>query len=515
MLVNSAPNVLVGCMDALKKGGAARWSRRMTWSVLVLSTILVSSYAHVKAGFTLPIPWNDEPWYAWSSISLAENNTFFSESLNPERVLPLIPMYQVPLAIFFKATGFSFSLARWVSWAFMAMAYVGVLWLVKSRPLPFVSAAVSSLFFLGASSVVAGNMVRPEAMVWAFAVWSFVLIDRGQWWKALSLGAIGAWIHQIGMVFFAGVLFIFIQWVMKEKGRICPSRSDWVVVVLALAALAGQVLYVLHFWSLFWLDINSATSESFQNNIVDRFFFSNKTPWLAVYAGLVGLGLCAFRRLLVPVVLGGCAYVSMLIRPQMWYEIYNQMAFMWLTLTISWTLCWGAEWLLTTRAGGWKRWRTNAVWVIIAFGAGLLPMMRICYDHGFVTGPNNYPAKLGWGWGMKIDSQPYITEQDIQIITQQIEKHVVEGKKHRVFFMPEGDALFFHGRMPSNTIPYQGVYTKVKGDMAVFRLSRHQPNWMRDQHLMKYLRIYGGEGLKPFYERDVTEKWIFIPPTQE
>ena len=488
--------------------------RRGAWLGVAAATLLISAYAHVKAGYTLPIPWNDEPWYAWSSISLAESHTFFSESLNPERVLPLVPMFQVPLAIIYKIAGFSFALTRWVSWGWMALAYLGVLLLVKSRPLPLLSAAVASLFFFGASSVVAGNMCRPEAMVWAVAVWSFVLADRGQWWKALSMAVIGAWIHQIGMVFFAGVLFLFLQWALRAKERIRPSRSDWVVMALALVALAGQALFIWHFWTWFWADFGEASKESLQQNLAGRIFFSNKTPWLAAYAGLFGLGIWGFRRLLVPMVLGGCAYVSMLVRPQMWYEIYNQMAFMWLALAIPWTLWWAAEWVFKTRIGRLKPWAHTGI-MIMAFGAGLLPMLKMCYAHGFVTGPNHYPAKLGWGWGMQMDSHPYITEQDIHAISREIEKHVVPGKKQRVFFMPEGDALFFHGRMPSNTIPYQGVYTEVKGDMAVFRLSRHQPNWMRDQHVMKYLRLYGGEGLEPFYERDGTEKWIFIPPKAE
>jgi hypothetical protein len=488
--------------------------RRVAWIALAAATLLISAYAHFKAGYTLPIPWNDEPWYAWSSISLAENNTFFSESLNPERVLPLVPMFQVPLAIVFKIAGFSFALTRWMSWAWMALAYLGVLVLVRSRPLPLLSAAVVSLFFFGASSVVAGNMCRPEAMVWSIAVWSFVLADREQWWKALSLAAIGAWAHQVGMVFFAGVFFLFFQWALKAKARIRPSRSDWAVMALALVALAGQALFIWHFWTWFWADFGEASKESLQQNLAGRIFFSNKTPWLAAYAGLFGLALWRFRRLLVPVVLGGCAYVSMLVRPQMWYEIYNQMAFMWLAVTIPWALFSMAEWFINHGAKPLRPWLKTGL-LMMAFAVGALSMLNMCYAHGFVTGPNNYPAKLGWGWGMQVDPHPYLTEQDIQTISREIEKHAVTGKKQRVFFMPEGDALFFHGRMPANTIPYQGVYTEVRGDMAVFRLSRHQPNWMRDQHVMKYLRLYGGEGLEPFYERDGTEKWIFIPPKAE
>ena len=148
----------------------------------------------------------------------------------------------------------------------------------------------------------------------------------------------------------------------------------------------------------------------------------------------------------------------------------------------------------------------------MVFLAGLLPFLRFSYDNGFITGPHNYPEKLGWGWGMRMDATPYLTEQDIQRVVQEIEKYTADGKRHRVFFMPEGDGLFYHGKLPANVIPYQGVRTSELGDMAVFRFSRHFPDWWRDQHALKYLRMYAGEGLAPFYERDGTESWILVPP---
>lgn len=480
------------------------------WVALASATLMIFAYAHVKAGFTLPNPWNDEPWYLWSTISLAENNTFFSESLNPERVVPLSPAYQVPMALLFKVTGFSFGLARWVSWGYMALAYLGVLWLVKSRPLPLLSAGVASLFFLGASSVVAGNMCRPEAMVWAIAVWSFVLADRGSGWKALSLAGIGAMVHQVGVMFFAGVLFVALWQAWPFGVRCRPRGTDWLAIGLAVAILIGQGLFLWQHWEWVLADSRSAAGESMGPGIFRSIFASNKTPWVGLSAGLVALSLWKLRSLLVPTVLGGISLATMLVRPQMWYEVYNQMAFMWLTLLIPWT-----GWLVAKVAmnrfapTGCARLRLGLC--LLAFGAGLLPMLKLGYAHGFITGPNHYPAKLGWGWGMRMDSAPYITEQDVSLVAQEIEKHVADGNMHRVFFMPEGDALFFVGKLPPNVVPYQGVRTSVQGDMAVFRLSRHPPEWWTIQHVKKTLALWGGDDLTPFYERDGTEKWILIP----
>jgi hypothetical protein len=348
-------------------------------------------------------------------------------------------------------------------------------------------------------------------MVWAIAVWSFSLLDRGCGWKALSLAGIGVMVHQIGAVFFAGVIFLFLWRVWETKGIQRPSRWDWIIIGLALLVLSGQLMFVWTNWESVRADNAAAMGESFQSTFASRVFLSNKTPWLGVYVVLVVLSLWKMSTLRVPLLMGSCAYMAILVRPQMWYEVYNQMAFMWLTLGIPWMMYWVVDMVLK-RGQYNKLARVRSGILLFIFGAGVLAMLKVCYGHGFVTGPNNYPAKLGWGGGMRMDPAPYITEPDINRVIQEIEKHVNNGQHHRVFFMPEGDGLFFYGRLPSNAIPYQGVRTSVRGDLGVFRLSRHPPQWWTDQYVKKFLKMYHGEWIAPFYERDGTEKWILIPP---
>ncbi len=481
------------------------------WSLVILGTVFLSAYAHVQAGFTLPTPWNDEPWYLWSSISMAENGTYFSESLNPDRVVLMSILYQAPLALLFKWIGFSFALARGVSWVYLMVSYAGVLVLVRRHSFPLISAAVASLFYLGSSAVVAGNMCRPEAMVWALVVWSYVCADHGDWWKAMALSGVAVLVHQVAIVYFAGVLFVFCLQMLESRKWIGPRRQDLFLLGVAGACLAGYLAVLLTHFHSAAADLLEAADEPFKQTLWERFFQSNKTPWLVGFGGLLILSQWRFRRLRLPVVLAGAAYAVMLLRPQMWYEIYNQMAFMWLTLILPWLAVSVMEIGMDCgerRVSG--RMRTAILLVVYLVSA--LPMLRMCYAHGFITGPRHYPAKLGWGSGMQMDSAPYITQQDIQAVTAEIHKHAEEGQSYRVFFMPEGDALFFHGKMPANTIPYQGVRTRVRGDMAVFRFSRHPPAWWTDQYVRKWWNQYGGDGIEPFHKRDGTERWYLIPP---
>ncbi len=490
---------------------AIRGGRPWAWFILAIGTILVSAYAHLQAGFTLPNPWNDEPWFLWSAISMAENGTYFSESLNPDRVVLMSILYQAPLALLFKLTGFSFSLARWVSWGYLMVSYAGILVLVSRRPFPLISAAVGSLFYLGASAVVAGNMCRPEAMVWAIVVWSFVAADRGHYWRAMALSGVAVLVHQVAIVFFAAHLWIYLVRMVESRKWIGPARGDGFVMAVAGGCLALYLSFLAVHFQTSLADLQEAAGEPFKQTLWERFFLSNKTPWLMGLGGLLGLSHWRFKRLSLPVVLAGGAFCVMLVRPQMWYEVYNQMAFMWLTLILPWLA------VLMVEAGmerrGWRAFSGVRTAILLAvYLAGVLPMLKLCYGHGFITGPRHYPAKLGWGSGMQMDPAPYITEQDIRTVLAEIKRHVADDRKYRVFFMPEGDALFFHGRMPSNAVPYQGVRTRVRGDMAVFRLSRHPPAWWTEQYVRKWLAEYGGGGIAPFYGRDGTEQWILIPP---
>ena len=445
----------------------------------------------------------------WSAVSLAEDSTFFSESLNPFRVVPMSPVFQVPMALLFKLAGVSFGLARGMSWAYMAVAYLGVLVLVARRPWPFIAAGVASLFFLGASTVVAANMVRPEAMVWALAVWACVCTDRGRSWSALAISGIGALIHPVGVIFFAGVLMLVMLDGWPRRRVLPPQGWDWPILITALAVLAGHLWFVCLNWGAVAADSQAAAND-LHGGILQRIFASNKTIWLALYGALAGASVWRLRELRVPVILGGCALATMVVRPQMWYEIYNQMGFMWLTLAVSWTLHGIAAWICSSHSGP-RAVPIRALVPALAFGLGLLPMLRFCQLNGFITGFHNYPAKLAWGWGMQMDPQPYMTAADIRAVVLEVERHVADGQKHRVFFMPEADAFFYREYLPTNVIAYQGVWTEEQADLAVFRLSRHPPRWWTDQYVMSHLQRYGGEGIAPFYERDGTEKWILVP----
>lgn len=479
--------------------------------LLFMATLGVAAWAHHRAGFTLPNPWNDEPWFLYSAISLAEQGTFFSESLNPDRVVPMSPVYQIPLALLFKLAGFSFALARWVSWFYMILALLGFYLLAMRRSVPLLAAAVTSLFFLSATPVVAGNMARPEAMLFAVATWSVLAVDCRRPWIAVSLAGVGVLIHPAGAFLFVVVLLLAIRCVYQEPARWWPGKLDVVVVAAACAMLLAQLAFMAQHTEHWASDAAAAADHPFKTTVGERVFSSNKTPWLLALVAMAALGWLRFEHLAVPATYGAGLFFIMLVRPQMWYEIYNVMAILLATLCVAWLGAEAGHRLLRSALVSRAKLPLRRAVPLLCACVVLLPLLRFSQAHGFVTGPRNYPAKLEWGWGMQMDPHPYLTEDDVQRVVAELERQMPSDRKVRVFFMPEGDALFFHGRLPNRAIPYMGVWTSVRGDMAVFRFSRHQPEWMREKHVEKYLRLYGGEGVPPFYERDGTEKWMVFP----
>lgn len=480
------------------------------WVLLVIGTIGISAYAHIRAGFTLPNPWNDEAWFLWPAVSFMEHNTLHSAYLNPDRLMSLWPVYQVPLGLLFKITGFSFELARWTSWFYLLLSYGGILALVRARPMPLLTSAITSLFFLGGSAVVAGNMGRPEAMVWALAVWSFVFLDRGHPWKALAFSFACAWAHQAGVFFCAGTWLCSLGMTFRSHLSWRLNPSDRILLGIAGAIGLAQGFFMLSNWSDYWIVTRSIMNESMGKGVFTRLLCSNKTPILAAHGTLLLVTAWRSPRLLPPVVLGGVAFSIMLIRNQMWYEIYNHMSFLLLALSIGWLVHalvqQLASRLLPRMGGGIRR-----ILPLAAMSLVLLPLLKFNYAHGFITGPRNYPDKLGWGWGMQVAKHPYMTEADITAVVRKIERHTAIGRPCRVFFMPEGDGLFYHGRLPANTQPYYGLAAQDKGDMAIVHVSRHQPEWWRKARVLQYIEQQEATSQPPFHVRENTEQWVWIP----
>ncbi|MDR0993541.1 MAG: hypothetical protein LBN38_03100 [Verrucomicrobiota bacterium] len=149
-----------------------------------------------------------------------------------------------------------------------------------------------------------------------------------------------------------------------------------------------------------------------------------------------------------------------------------------------------------------------------AYLIALSLLLVFCYRDGRITGPNHYPQKLEWGWGMKFDEADYMQAADIEAIEQALRPYATQTKTYRIMFMPDADALFCYGRFPSNVVPYQPIWTDIPPDLFLFRQSRHYPDWWRTQYVEAAALRYQITLDQPFYSRDGTEAWYLIDPAQ-
>lgn len=477
------------------------------WSI-GLGTILVSLWVHRLAGFTFPNPWNDEPWMLWGAVSFMEKCTPFSEYLNYARPIFAFPAYGVALGTLFKFTGFSFALARWTSWIGTMLAYLAVLRIARRQPFAPVAALVASLFFLGASAVIAGNMARPEAFVLLLAASAFCLLAEGQVWKGLAVSAGCGIFHVVGVFFFLGAAGTVAASALRERRLPRPARADWVFVAGAAVLVLAHFAVIATHWNYYLTDTRATVQVDSPGNSIARIFSSNMTPWYAVAVALGLFFLWKDPRRLPWIAFGGIGLLIPGLREQMWYDVYLQMGFLMLALALPL-----AGWLVVSMA--LRRWpaipaRFGQLARAAAYFALLGGMLLVCYRNGRITGPNHYPQKLEWGWGMRFDAADYMQPADVAAIAKALEPYANQPRTYRIYFMPDADALFIQGRFPANVIPYQAIWTDIAPDLFLFRRSRHFPDWWRIQYVEKAAQRFGLHLDQPFHSRDGTESWYLV-----
>ena len=476
------------------------------WTIAIV-TISISLWTHQLAGFTFPNPWNDEPWLLWGSVSFMENNSPFSEYLNFDRPVFAFPVYGITLGLLFKLTGFSFALARWISWGCTMVAYLALLRIIRRFPFSLVAVGIASLFFLGSSTVVAGNMARPEAFVLLLSSIAYLLLADQKYWKGLAVSAGCGLFHVAGIFFFLGAIGTVAMCSFRQRSFPLPSRSDWIVITISSLIVLAHVAIILTHWQYYWMDTKATVQVDPLGNAFSRLFFSPMTPWYVGAVLLAAVFLWKAPHDLPWIAFGGICLLIPGIRLQMWYSIYLQMGF--LMFAISLPL---ATWMIMThllpfQTHLWRLIRTSAYFTT------LFLLLVYSYRNGWITGPNHYPQKLEWGWGMKFDKADYMQPADISAIANALQPYASHSRIYRIYFMPDADALFCYGHLPTNVIPYQAIWTSTPADLFLFRLSRHYPDWWRTQYVEAAAHRKNISLDQPFYSRDGTESWYLFDAT--
>ncbi len=492
--------------------GASR-ARLAGWLYVAIwaGILLVSLHVHLRAGLTLPNPWNDEAWNLWQAKAVAETGTFDVPELNPDQPSMLYGGgYAVAAGLFMRLFGLSLETARHFSWLCLAGAWSLTALILRKLPARHLGLALGGLYFLAPVHVVAGNVARPEALVLLIATLGYGRLLAGAPLQAVFLCGLGVIVHPNALYFLLGVVACVALSPAWWRRLWRPTRVDGVVMALCLVPVAWSAWTILgiweHWFGFFRIQLeHNATYQPLDKLVEFRW-------WLAALAG----GALAARTLAMPAAFAWLTYglvalLAALMGGEMWYDVYKLTGFMAL-LTGGPVVLWQLGHRLAAR---WPARPAGRICAVAGWGAAALSLLALGnmnYRHGFIVGPRNYPQKLSWGWGMVMADPgvPYVTADDKRIVAELAMKAAGDHPAPVVEFPGTGDSFLFVQALPRPAMPRLRIQTEARSQAVVFHLSRYVPPWKADD-LRRHLPQWGIDEARPDYERDGTEKWYVRP----
>ncbi len=468
-------------------------SHSANWLLVVLvgGTIILSAWIHQLAGMTLPLPWDDEFSFVWPARAMAEHGTLHAPELNPERdIFWMPPGYAVALAGVFKVFGFSLPVARGFSWFCAAAALVVLVVFLARYPLRLLTSALLCWIFVNGAFVTIGNVARMDALCLLMGAGTLLLLQRERRWAGLAIAALAILVHPNGVYFGA----VAVAWILVDRGLQWgrPRGTDWVLLGIAGAAWAAYLAYVAAHWPSFQADMAMQFARKARRAPWTELMTATSLGVLGLYLVLGVLSLIRDRSRLLPLAFSGACFFLVLFGHEMWYEVFNSLAFFLLACSVLWAL--------------WDVLSRRRVVAVAATGLALLPMLLFFYRHGFIEGLRGFPRDMEWGWGMRMsDGADYFTRNDAEAIAAQLERYAAPGRMLRVQFYPRGDALLADRYLPKGFLPFFPHFTETKPDILIARKSRYIPTWVDKVRVQVFQQI--PEETEAFRERDETEMW--------
>ena len=460
----------------------------------------VSFGLHRAAGLTLPVPWNDEAWHAWEGHAFARDGSLLAPEINPER--PLVFKghgYSVFLGTIFKLFGFSLATARWSSWACSVAIFAFLLLIYGNLPRRYISYPLLALFFLGSSYVVAGNVVREDALTIALICLGFLLFQHGRSLSSVAIASLAVVVHPNAIYFFA-VLAVGAAAILIKQRQAHLDYWDWSILLLCGAGVAASAVFMFRHWHLFLMDFfGPGLANQASRNPLGRL---TQIPNIAAYIWFILLFVGSWRRdprWRLPLLLGACCLIPPIVNGEMWYKIYHVTAYCTLIIaSIQFSVAMVQRHLQPNRA-----WLLVPATIIVA-----IPFLLFARKQKFIEGPLGFPHDMEWNGGMCMQGNgiPFLTENDIEMVSRLVRTAINEDPRAIIEFGNLGcDSLFFQEALRGFEIRHR-VYTSQGGDVIVFHVSRYHPLWVRNL-LYDQMARYGVDISAPEYVRDETEKW--------
>ncbi len=493
---------------AVPKSGMKNRARAdLLYTLLLVVFISISVWVHLAAGFTFPVPWPDEAVFVQQAISFQQHNSLYSPNLSDARpILWMPPGYMVFLGTMFKICGSSLFTARFISLLLTIAIFVLLAWMLHEHPARFQFLFLSGFVFLNRFFVIASNTARMEPLLILGIVGALALFHERKSGAALMVLLGLPLIHPNGLYFLcAGFVFILVQKLsLKEEVRFDKS-ARW-LFALVLVLIAGYLLYAGLHWSDFLRDMGYQFARKSKRNLIVPFATYGSLIFLLVNLIAVFIGLV--RKEWTPVLF---AVFSLSFRfvnaigQEMWYQVFDAMAFLLLAIALIQLLNPARKQILYT-----------LLVLIVLYGSIQLKMVERI---------RNYPYSMTW-FGMRFPAQvDYFRNDDEQIIRRFVVELQQGSQPLRAMVYPSGDALFLQemeGKVLRTLYVAKdtSVFPAQEHDLYLVHISRYSPiswDWTFLPWVLEDAKIDTSDKKYLLFERDGTEQWYyrFTSPTTD
>jgi len=473
------------------------------WYALGGVTLGLYLFWHLKASWNFSIPWPDESWFLWPSISFAEGNTLFSPELNPARTIMWMPPgYMVIMGSLFKVFGFSFALARWVSFYCMVGVFVLVASWIKKTGLGIYGLLILSAFYLNRYFIYAGNIARMEALLLLVVIAGYYLLYLGKTWPGLALLGCAPLIHPNGMYFLVASLLGW-RLEMGLNDILRYVKAHWKQAFLLLIPVALWILYrlyILQHLEAFHEDMLFQLSRKCQRNI-QYLSFPNLIYFIIVFACLSFLIKFQLKGALM-LSLGAAGKIACLVGQEICYQVYDSLFFLALSLVI---MMIGREIIIRYRLTNHRQGEN------FLMGLFCLSVLMVNIYTGRIENPFRYARGIEW-CNMSLNKEsPFITSGDRKFFADYLQSlSSTDGKPLSVRFEPEAESLFYAHLKGERLQFSQPVFCYSEPDVRILHITYSQPDWnfFTLKYELKQANIDTTSYNGLVYERNGTEKWF-------
>lgn len=306
--------------------------------IILCLGILGATILHFLGAYHFPTPWDDEAYFLIPAIHFSKNLTLVAPELNAPRGLFWMPHgYPIFIGVLFSILSPSLATARLVS--FLLIVTFSICLYVSFRKLdiaPLFSAVAIAVWLISPPVVAIANIARMESLVLAIVGFSLVLIVYQRWLLGVALSSLALLVHPLGIILF--LCFLIVAFVFRKNLHIGSQRNHyfWLGVIAGILIVwSAEALY-------FYFNLDLAVKHLYYNvgNQPNKLFWSkiNLITWIFCLTCVIGALICwklknrnnsdKLAPLSLLFMLGANFTFYTIIRAEMWYEIYGNLAFL-------------------------------------------------------------------------------------------------------------------------------------------------------------------------------------------